>query len=267
MTALLVLTTLAAAAAFVAAAPLAGSGADSPSQVHISQNTAAGCCGMTITWATTAERYGEVRYGPSPDSLVMLQKAEDGESYTFVSKYTGSYTSPLLHHAKLQDLSPSTKYYYKCGSDDGGFSEVFSFTTPPTPGPEVPFTFALIGDLGQTGNSSETMKHVMEDDTMGMTLLVGDLSYADSAWDPKEFGRNNTQRRWDSWSELVEPLFANQALMALPGNHEVEQDGAAPATQTQFLAYSKRFTAPDGGDGALYYSFDVASAHVIHLNS
>jgi len=66
---------------------------------------------------------------------------------------------------------------------------------------------------------------------------------------------------------MMEPIFATQPLMALPGNHEVEQDGALPATQTQFLAFNKRFKMPEGGNDNLYYSFEVASAHIIHLNS
>lgn len=60
---------------------------------------------------------------------------------------------------------------------------------------------------------------------------------------PGKFGPC-TQTRWDSWGRFVEPLTANVPLMTLPGNHEVEQDGAPPATQTQFLAYSKRMRMP-----------------------
>jgi hypothetical protein len=103
-----------------------------------------------------------------------------------------------------------------------------------------------------------------------MTVLVGDLSYADSA-EKSTFGHNCTQRRWDSWGALVEPVFANQPLMVLPGNHEIEQEGPAPATQTPFLAYQSRFKMPyeDCGakDGSLYYSFNVGSVHIIMLNS
>ena len=53
-----------------------------------------------------------------------------------------------------------------------------------------------------------------------------------------------SQTRWDSWGTLVEPLAANCPLMVLPGNHEVEQDGAPPATQTEFMAYQARMVGP-----------------------
>lgn len=249
----------------------AASSADKPTQVHLAQAQASGCCGMVVTWMTTTTSDGSVNYGTSKTSLTQsAAQTSPAESYNFVSKYIpGTYTSPLIHHVTLSDLKPSTKYYYEIVGGGGAKSSVFSFTTPPAPGPEVPFVLSLVGDLGQTNNSQATMSHVMADPTHMMTLLVGDLSYADSAWDPSS--RNCTQRRWDSWGEIMEPAFANMPLMALPGNHEVEQDGALPATQTQFLAFQKRFKMPSEASGArngnLYYSFDVASAHIIHLNS
>ena len=46
-----------------------------------------------------------------------------------------------------------------------------------------------------------------------VVLLVGDLSYADE-----------DQPRWTSWAELTEEVFTSKALIALPGNHEIESD-------------------------------------------
>lgn len=37
----------------------------------------------------------------------------------------------------------NTKYFYKIGSEDS--SRQFSFITPPEVGPDVPYTFGLIG--------------------------------------------------------------------------------------------------------------------------
>ena len=59
--------------------------------------------------------------------------------------------------------------------------------------------------------------------------------------------------------------------MTLPGNHEIEQYGPAPATQEKFLAYQKRFRMPAKESGAtngnLYYSFNAGPAHLVMLNS
>jgi hypothetical protein len=193
-------------------------------------------------------------------------------------------------------LAPNTKYYYVCGSSDGGFSSEFSFTTV---GAELqPFTFAVMvswrnpplrpptfllcfhppacsagilvscgpstadnylpavlcwmcsffcsffqGDLGQSANSSKTVSHVLSG-SYTYSLLVGDLSYADAAWKQKSADLPCTPTRWDSWGRFIEPLAANMPLMVLPGNHEVEQDGAPPATQEEFVAFQKRFAMP-----------------------
>jgi hypothetical protein len=37
----------------------------------------------------------------------------------------------------------NTKYYYQLG--DGKYARTFWFVTPPAPGPDVPYTFGLIG--------------------------------------------------------------------------------------------------------------------------
>lgn len=99
------------------------------------------------------------------------------------------------------------------------------------------------GDLGQSANSSKTVSHVLSG-SYTYSLLVGDLSYADAAWKQKSADLPCTPTRWDSWGRFIEPLAANMPLMVLPGNHEVEQDGAPPATQEEFVAFQKRFAMP-----------------------
>lgn len=73
-------------AATASGAPLV-TGSDTPSQVHLAQSTATGCCGMTVSWATRAATAGEVLFGPSATALDIRMKAPAGESYTYVSKY------------------------------------------------------------------------------------------------------------------------------------------------------------------------------------
>lgn len=41
-------------------------------------------------------------------------------------------------------LQYDTKYYYAVGT--GNVTREFWFTTPPQPGPDVPYTFGLIGN-------------------------------------------------------------------------------------------------------------------------
>jgi len=122
------------------------------------------------------------------------------------------------------DLTEDTKHYYVCGSPEGGYSDTRSFTTTGPGLKKEPFTFAVMGDLGQTGNSSKTVNHIVEGGFF-YALLVGDLSYADSAWKAKSADEPCTQTRWDTWGRFIEPLASTMPLMVLPGNHEVRGGG------------------------------------------
>lgn len=59
-----------------------------------------------------------------------------------------------------------------------------------------PYRLGLIGDLGQTENSAQTLEHLMANRPASV-LNVGDLSYADGE-----------QRRWDTYGRLVQPSTA-----------------------------------------------------------
>eukprot|EP00043_Microstomoeca_roanoka_P030120 m.24780 g.24780 ORF g.24780 m.24780 type:complete len:455 (+) comp9741_c0_seq1:152-1516(+) len=257
---------LCAALLSVLAASLAS---DAPQQVHIALGDFTGTA-MAVSWITNDEADGYCYFGLSSDSLdTKVDQLAPGESYSYQNAYGDQYTSGLIHHAKIDNLKPSTKYYYRCGTDSNGYSNTYSFTTPPAVGTPA-YVFSVMGDLGQTVNSSATLDHIQADNNVNLTLLIGDLSYADSSYKTSP-GRNCTQKRWDSWGQLIEPIFANQPLMVLPGNHEVEQYGGPPATQEQFLAFQKRFRMPSQESGAtngnLYYSFQAGPCHFIMLNS
>lgn len=94
------------------------------------------------------------------------------------------YESGALHHAVLGTgvdgpLQADTHYHYRVGDPNGALSELYSFKMPPELGPNsFPYRLGLIGDLGQTENSMETLDHAaaLEPDSI---LNVGDLSYAD----------------------------------------------------------------------------------------
>ena len=113
-----------------------------------------------------------------------------------------------------------------------------------------------IGDLGQTEWTTSTLKHVDSKD-YDVFLLPGDLSYADTH-----------QPLWDSFGRLVEPYASRIPWMVTEGNHEIE---TFPIIQPNgFKAYNARWPMPykeSGSTSNLYYSFDVASTHVIMLGS
>ncbi|KAF3639246.1 Purple acid phosphatase 2, partial [Capsicum annuum] len=98
----------------------------------------------------------------------------------------------------------------------GHTTRTFWFVTPPPVGPNVPYTFGLIGDLGQTYDSNMTLTHYEMNPTKGQTVLfVGDLSYADKY-------PNYDNNRWDTWGRFVERSNTYQPWIWTAGNHDVD---------------------------------------------
>lgn len=199
--------------------------------------------------------------------------------YNFTSPMTGeTYTSDWLYHVPLNNLDGKMEYWYyvQVRSKDGlhnekdqplldtapfqtkysrraevtqadcknvmtvGCSNVLSFVTAPTASSAlIPTKFIIVGDLGQTYNSSVTMLNMLQETKQDHTnktpatlvMIAGDLSYADSK-----------QSRWDSWLELIEPLISQTPMVATAGNHEIECDST---THLPFLAFENRFRSPN----------------------
>ncbi|CAD6265233.1 unnamed protein product [Miscanthus lutarioriparius] len=253
-----------------------------PQQVHISM---VGPDKMRVTWITHDDAPAIVEYGTTSGNYP-LSATGSTMTYSYVLYHSGN-----IHDAVIGPLQPSTTYYYRCSSNP---SREFSFRTPPA---TLPFKFVVVGnapvtllfslqellanimspcrwhiivvlmmniidnvagDLGQTGWTASTLKHIAAAD-YDMLLLPGDLSYADYI-----------QSRWDSYGRLVEPLASARPWMVTEGNHEVEK---LPFVKP-FKAYNARWRMPydagasPSGDN-LYYSFDVAggAVHVIMLGS
>ncbi|TQD80716.1 hypothetical protein C1H46_033742 [Malus baccata] len=86
-----------------------------------------------------------------------------GVTSTFVRKVESTVDMP--HESDVFQIAPgynapeqyNTKYYCKVGI--GQSERQFWFVTPPEVGPDVPYTFGLMGDLGQTFDSNMTLAH------------------------------------------------------------------------------------------------------------
>lgn len=176
-----------------------------------------------------------VRWGPSPSALTCASPADVASySYRTTSKGGSNYTSPLLLNATiggsdgggggnctLPALSFAQVVYYSVGDDANGWTPVTAVTTLPAPGAPVsapaPLRLAVVGDLGTTANSADTLAHVSAAHAalpFASLLLVGDLSYADGS-----------QPTWDVYGRLVSPLAATLPWHTLPGNRECLRAG------------------------------------------
>ncbi|KAK1269024.1 Phosphoenolpyruvate phosphatase [Acorus gramineus] len=225
---------------------------NAPQQVHITQGDYDGRA-VIISWVTKADP------GRSVVFYGLSEHKYDHHALGYVKNYTFyNYKSGYIHHCLVDGLEDDTKYYYKIGTGD---SREFWFETPPEIDPDAPYTFGIIGDLGQTYNSLSTLEHYMR--SGGKTVLfVGDLSYAD------RYEYDNGVR-WDSWGQFVEKSAAYQPWIWAAGNHEIEYQPHLGETQP-FKPFLHRYTTPylaSKSSSPLWYAIRRASAHIIVLSS
>jgi len=250
-------------------------------QIHLSLGGDASS--MLVNWASWEERdSGRVWYRQVSESSKW--SFEEGSSrvwnYTLKSGgwITEDYKSPYLYSTLLRDLEPDSFYEYYI--DDNATKKPRTFKTLKE---KYPLTVAVVGDQGQTEFAKETAEKLLNltessspvSERPAFTLFAGDLSYAD--------GRGP---RWDSFANLVEPLYSRLPMMTLPGNHEIEYEADTGRT---FTSYRKRYgrdlvetpeilnTSSRGHKyhydvfnydfGSSYYSFKVGPAIFLMLNT
>ncbi|XP_073392097.1 purple acid phosphatase 18 isoform X2 [Physcomitrium patens] len=201
---------------------------------------------MRVSWMSTVyqNKPPVVQYGLNSRNYTFTAIGKSFGSYSFLL-----YESGIMNHVVIGPLEDSTSYYYKCGV---GLEE-YKFKTPPGVGPSVPVKFAVVGDLGQTGWTESTLAHIGVSN-YDVLLFAGDLAYADYY-----------QPYWDSFGELVEPYANARPWMVTSGNHDIEY---IPLFVESYRSYNLRWQMPymeSGSDSNLYYSFEVAGAHVLML--
>ncbi|XP_021827947.1 purple acid phosphatase-like [Prunus avium] len=229
-------------------------GYNAPQQVHITQGDQLGKA-VIVSWVTVDE----------PGSNTVVYWSAKGIKEMAVGEVTTykfyNYTSGYIHHTIISNLNFDTKYHYVVGIDHT--KRQFWFITPPEVGPDVPYTFGLIGDLGQTYDSNATLTHYELNPQKGQAVLfVGDLSYAD-------LHPNHDNVRWDTWGRFTERSVAYQPWIWTAGNHDI--DFAPEIGEIEpFKPYTHRYPVPHNASGStspLWYSIKRASAYIIVLSS
>eukprot|EP00249_Psilotum_nudum_P022572 c28570_g1_i1 orf=365-2203(-) len=247
---------------------------------------------MWVSWVTGDSQIGPEVTPLDPSSIGSeVHYGIQSGNYSFVAKGTSlvynqnypydgllNYTSAIIHHVRLQGLSPNTRYYYICGDSSlAAMSQEREFTSLPLPNANnYPSKIAVVGDLGLTYNSTSTIDHMMENKP-SLLVMVGDLSYA------TQYLTNGTggvrcfacafpdapvsetyQPHWDAWGRFMEPIISTLPMMVIEGNHEIEPQ----AENETFASYKARFAVPSeesGSKSSLYYSFDAGGIHFIML--
>ncbi|XP_057459499.1 purple acid phosphatase 5-like [Actinidia eriantha] len=229
-------------------------GNNAPEQVHITQGDHVGR-GVIISWVTPLLKH------PNVVTYWEAEGKHKRRAHSTITSYRYyNYSSGYIHHATIRNLKYDTRYFYELGTHH--VTRRFSFTTPPKVGPDVPYTFGVMGDLGQTYASNQTLEHYVSNPKGQAVLFVGDLSYADNY----PFHDNV---RWDTWGRFVEKSTANQPWIWTAGNHELD---FAPEIEEYepFKPYLHRYHVPykaAQSTSPLWYSIKRASAYIIVLSS
>lgn len=208
-----------------------------PQHVHISYGDSA--YEITVTWSTWNETIDSVvEYG-----IGELNYQAQGKAQKFSQQGREQY----IHRVKLGNLIADSKYLYHCGSNDGGWSDLFYFLTPPTENwrPRL----AIYGDMGS--ENPQSLPRLQEEIANGLydaVLHVGDFAY--------DMNSNN-DTVGDDFMQQIQPIAAYVPYMTCPGNHE---------EMFNFSNYRARFSMPGGTEG-LMYSFNMGPVHFIAIST
>ena len=207
-----------------------------------------------------------------------------------------------LHSVTLTHLKYDTSYTYKVAILPSSissetvqgmtWSSQYTFRSAPAPG-TFPIVMLAYGDQGSGSEEDldpgafrveQEIQLMVEEETNESIIRaihhIGDLSYAMGA-----------AHMWDEWESMMEPIVARVPLMIGVGNHEYAgfydvnpkeeqeinrqnnysfQDMRYNFTESGGecgIPTSKRFTMPDNGNGAFWYSYDVGGVHIVMIST
>jgi hypothetical protein len=198
--------------------PLAES-VTTPKQIHLAV-AASSSTSMFVAYATGGPLRGRagVQFGPHGNATLGWSAFATTASYAAAdmcgapanTTSQGTFRDPgLLHNASMTGLAPGAQYDYRVGSDEDGWSAVFTFSAAPAPG--KPVRFVAYGDQSIDEAAYNTSLAVAAAAAAGdaqFCLVNGDLGYAmGSAW------------VWDQYMSVIQPATTIVPHAMQVGNH------------------------------------------------
>lgn len=200
-----------------------------------------------VMWNDSEKAAGSaVRFGIDSGNLTNSRKA-----------VVKNHNEVFVYKVVLQNLSPSSTYYYQCGSDVTGWSEILSFRTAPETGDKSPVTIAVFGDTQNNefnedfGRSSEIVG-LLAARKPDLTLHMGDM-----------VNNGSVEPGWIQLLNAVHPLSSISPLMPTLGNHDIENN-PGDHFQQPFPIFHHLFSLPGNG---LDYSFNYGNIHFVAVFS
>ncbi|KAL2020100.1 hypothetical protein VTK56DRAFT_8904 [Thermocarpiscus australiensis] len=261
-----------------------------PLQIRVAY---AGEKSMAVSWNTNSKLANPtVYYGKDQNKLNSVAQSNVSTTYPTSSTFN--------NHVVLDHLEADTTYYYRpsCGT------ETYTFTTPRRAGEKIPFSFAMVGDMGtfgpdglsttvgkgganplKPGDLTTIQSLTAFKDKYDFIWHVGDIAYADSWLKEEKAGYVSPYNVTDNGAEYdkilnefydeVEGLSRTKPYMVGPGNHEANCDngsdlGICLPGQLNFTGYRQHWNMPSASSGGVenfWYSFDHGMVHFVMFNT
>ena len=194
-----------------------------PTHIHLAYNDRIDQ--MFVSYLTNSSQYTpQCQYGTDPSALT-FQKNGTSTTYKASDMCEGkaNITGPqnfidpgYMHTVVMEDLRPLTTYYYRVGTDEHGWSDIYSFTNRPADSNEA-VNLIVYGDMGLSPvepGAKSTIDHVttrVASTNVTCVVHIGDISYA-----------RGTGALWDAFMTQIQPIAARVPYMVGIGNHEYD---------------------------------------------
>lgn len=167
------------------------------------------------------------------------------------------HNGEIVYKVTLKKLKPNTTYYYKCGSNENGWSETFAFKSKPKMGDKKPFTVGVFGDtqnneFNENFEKTKEIVNLLSDIGPDFTLHMGDI-----------VNNGSVEEGWKGLLNTIQPLVSKAPMMPTLGNHDIVN---APGENFQqpYPIFFKLFSLPGNG---LDYSFNYGNVHFVSIFS
>jgi len=196
-------------------------------------------------WSTPVLTKAGVEYSPDGISFQRIP----AESRTFGVEESRS-DAFVQHIARLEGLSPNTRYVYRVVLGDGTVlaHDGMNFVSHGN----GPFNFLVLGDSGEPSSEQYLLGHQLSQERPAMVVHTGDIAYFEGSF--REFRINYFERY---------PVMSAVPFFPAPGNHEYLTADAVPYRTLHSVPSG---TVPDVDRGK-YYSFDWSNVHFVSLDS
>ena len=209
--------------------------------------------------ASTATADVRMRKGPylqdlAPESItVMWQLDKPQPAKLYVDGPGGQRVqdvdSAKIAEAKIEGLTPSSRYRYRVEIDEQSWEGEFA-TAPPV-GKDVPFSFTVLGDTRNGIASHRRVVERMAQEVPDFILGTGDM-----------VDDGSRQDQWQEFFDVENPLLRNNVYFPAVGNHDRQGRGRTADT------YRAYFSVPENGNETeRYYAFTYATSRFLILDS